>query len=173
MSLAAQIQQIQPSRRQSLAGKVRESFIDITDARARGVTWPELARTFRASKIRVTAHSLRSTYYQVAESLQAAEEVPESFREISAVIPEQSPASRSVAGSQAQDCARNVQDLCKPDASKMQDASTLTQVAGGPQERATKPSERVAVLAAQPRPAAASSLRDANGFVQNIPDDLI
>lgn len=199
MSLIENISGTQPRQRVSIAGKVRECFDQINAARERGVSWNDLARAFRASKIRVTAHGLRSTYYQVADALLADAEVPRELRNDSAAVPGQTAVSRSIAGLEAQDCARKVQDERKQDASNTQDAACQPQAAGEAQNAirraqqaeskapdasaeqdqaresppAIKPSDRVASLATQSRPVNSSSLRNENGFVRNIPDNEI
>lgn len=180
MGLIDNIKKAQPRRKTTLAGRVREGFAEIAEALGRGVSWKDLALAFRQSGIKVTAHSLRSTFYQVSEAIEAE----------AMVLPAASPSVDSsqgassaghekpaVIGLDAQGSASQMQAASKQEASEQHGAGMPLAVASQPQADSSspqghvKPSERVAALASQPRPAAPAGLTNADGFVQNIPDE--
>lgn len=180
MGLIDNIKKTQPRRKTTLAGRVREGFAEITEARGRGVSWKDLALAFRQAGIKVTAHSLRSTFYQVSEAIEAESmELPAASPSVNGSQVASSAGSEmpAVIGLEAQDSASKMQAASKQDASEQRGAGMPEPVASqaqaetGRAQEPVKPSDRVAALASQPRPAAPAGLTTADGFVKNIPDE--
>lgn len=155
-------------RKPSLLSHVRNNLDEITDARKSGFSWGDIAAAMRQNKIKATEQKVRTYYHallRIAEEEEAERKVSE--RTDTGLQSRESVnnnVNSGVNNSINQSVNNNVNQTSRLSSQEVTDRSVTKEV---------RPSERVAMLATQPRPAAASALTDANGFVKNIPDDEI
>lgn len=164
-------------RRDSVRQQIADAMPDLKQARARGVTWPELAAAFRKGGVNLTHAYLRSAYHSLLANEQERAEIdaagvsesvsPSVSKSVSETAPKSAPAA--VSGSASQSASDSVRPSVAPTV-----PPTNPPAVAPTEHPASKPSERVAQLATERTDkGGADPMRGADGFMRDVPDDQL